>query len=48
METLYFNDELITEDGWLILDKENVVTINGCDAYALPKLINRFEFQRPK
>ncbi len=48
METLYFNDELITEDGWLRLDKENVVTINGCDAYALPKLINRFEFQRPK
>ena len=48
METLYFNDELITEDGWLRLDKENVVTINGCDGYALPKLINRFEFQRPK
>ena len=37
MESLYFNDELITEDGWLRLDKENVVTINGCDGYALPK-----------
>ena len=48
MEALYFNDELITEDGWLRLDKENVVTFNGCDGYALPKLINRFEFQRPK
>ena len=48
MEILYFNDELITEDGWLRLDKENVVTINGCDGYALQKLINRFEFQRPK
>ncbi len=36
------------EDGLLRLDKENVVTISGCDTYALPKFIERFEFQRPK
>ncbi len=48
IESLYFKDELITEDGLLRLDKENVVTISGCDTYALPKFIERFEFQRPK
>ena len=48
IESLYFKDELITEDGLLRLDKENVVTISGCDTYALPKFIDRFEFQRPK
>ena len=33
--------QLYDEDG-------NVVTVNGCDGYALPSFLNRFDYQRPK
>ena len=45
---IYVEEELIQKDNWLQLDKGNVVTINGLDGYALPKLIDRFEYARPK
>ena len=48
IEELYFNEDLISDSGFLQLDKGNVVTVNGCDGYALPSLLNRFEYQRPK
>ena len=48
IETIYAEEELIQKDNWLQLDKGNVVTINGLDGYALPKLIDRFEYARPK
>jgi hypothetical protein len=35
------------KDGWLQLDKGNVVAINGLDGYCLPKLVDRFEYARP-
>ena len=48
IEELYFDEKLISESGFLQLDKGNVVTVNGCDGYALPSFLNRFEYQRPK
>ena len=48
IEDLYFNKDLVDDSGFLRLDKGEVVTVNGCDGYALPSLINRFEYQRPK
>lgn len=47
IENLFFEEELLHQDYWLQLDKANVVTINGLDGYALPKLIDRFEYARP-
>jgi len=48
IEDLYFNKDLVDDSGFLRLDKGEVVTVNGCDGYALPSLLNRFEYQRPK
>ena len=42
------NQEIQQEDGWLKLQNADTVTINGLDGYALPKLVDRFEYARPK
>jgi flavin reductase (DIM6/NTAB) family NADH-FMN oxidoreductase RutF len=47
IEHLFFEDHLQHKDGWLQLDKANIVSINGLDGYCLPKLIERFEYARP-
>jgi flavin reductase (DIM6/NTAB) family NADH-FMN oxidoreductase RutF len=47
IEEIFFDENLEHEDGWLQLDKGNVVAINGLDGYCLPKLIDRFEYARP-
>ena len=47
IEHLFFNENIQHKDGWLQLDKANVVTINGLDGYCLPKLIDRFQYARP-
>ena len=47
IEHLFFDENLEHKDGWLQLDKANVVAINGLDGYCLPKLIDRFEYARP-
>ena len=47
IETLFCDEELVTKDNWLQLEKGNVVAINGLDGYCLPKLIDRFEYARP-
>ena len=46
IEHLFFDEKLLHKDSWLQLDKANVVTINGLDGYALPSLIDRFEYAR--
>ncbi|WP_395061466.1 flavin reductase family protein [Flavobacterium sp.] len=46
VENLFFNEDLLHKDNWLQLDKAKVVTINGLDGYALPVLVNRFEYAR--
>ncbi|MGA1545573.1 MAG: flavin reductase family protein [Flavobacteriaceae bacterium] len=48
IQQLYISDPLLLEDGWVQLDKEPIVTINGLDGYALPKLLERFPYARPK
>lgn len=47
VEHLFFDENLQHKDGWLQLDKANVVAINGLDGYCLPKLIDRFQYARP-
>ncbi|NRT16143.1 flavin reductase (DIM6/NTAB) family NADH-FMN oxidoreductase RutF [Flavobacterium sp. 28A] len=46
IEKLFYNEELADKDGWLQIDKENVVALNGLDGYCLPKLIDRYEYAR--
>ena len=40
--------EIQQEDGWLKLENANTVAINGLDGYATTKLLDRFEYARPK
>jgi flavin reductase (DIM6/NTAB) family NADH-FMN oxidoreductase RutF len=46
VEHLFFDEEMEHKDGWLQLDKGNVVSLNGLDGYCLPKLVDRFEYAR--
>jgi flavin reductase (DIM6/NTAB) family NADH-FMN oxidoreductase RutF len=46
VEDLFFDENLEHKDGWLQLDKGNVVSLNGLDGYCLPKLIDRFNYAR--
>ena len=46
IEHLFFEEELEHKDGWLQLDKGNVVAVNGLDGYCLPKLIDRYQYAR--
>jgi flavin reductase (DIM6/NTAB) family NADH-FMN oxidoreductase RutF len=46
IESLFFEENLRHDDGWLQIDKGNVVALNGLDAYCLPKLIDRFQYAR--
>lgn len=48
IEELYINEEMLLDDGWIQLDKGEIVTINGLEGYALPQLIERFPYARPK
>ncbi|MFV8360620.1 flavin reductase family protein [Flavobacterium sp. LS1P3] len=46
IENLFFEEELEHKDGWLQIDRGNVVALNGLDGYCLPKLIDRFQYAR--
>ncbi|SHM22982.1 flavin reductase family protein [Flavobacterium xanthum] len=46
IENLFFEEELVHKDGWLQIDRGNVVAINGLDGYCLPKLVDRFQYAR--
>lgn len=46
IENLFFEEKLQHEDGWLQIDKGNVIAINGLDGYCLPKLVDRFQYAR--
>ena len=45
---IFFEENIIQEDGWLNLDTAKTVTVNGLDGYALPKLAKRFEYAKRK
>ena len=47
VQHLYVANTMVGEDGWVTLEKENVVAINGLDGYALPQLLERFAYARP-
>lgn len=46
IEHIYYDEVLEHKDGWLQLDKGNIVALNGVDGYFLPKLIDRFQYAR--
>jgi flavin reductase (DIM6/NTAB) family NADH-FMN oxidoreductase RutF len=46
IEKLFYKEELAHKDGWLQLEKGNVVAINGLDGYCLPTLLDRFQYAR--
>jgi flavin reductase (DIM6/NTAB) family NADH-FMN oxidoreductase RutF len=48
VEHIFVKDEMLLEDGYVQLDKGEVVTVNGIDGYALPQLLARFPYARPK
>lgn len=48
IEAIFYEAHLLSKDKWLQLDKGKVLTINGLDGYALPKLIERYPYARPK
>ncbi len=47
IEHLFLQDHMLLDDGWVQLDQGDIVTINGLDGYALPKLLDRFPYARP-
>ena len=48
IEHLFVQEEMLLEDGYVQLDKGEVVAVNGIDGYALPQLLARFPYARPK
>ncbi len=48
IEIIFIRKGLLQNDGWVDLAKGNVVTVNGLDAYALPKTMKRFKYARPR
>ena len=48
IEHLFVQEEMLLEDGYVQLDKGEVVSVNGIDGYALPQLLARFPYARPK
>ncbi len=48
IEHLYLKDGLIHDDGWVQLDKADIVSCIGLDGYALPKLLDRYEYAKPE
>tara|TARA_B100001287_G_C22642900_1_gene511069 strand:+ start:506 stop:1120 length:615 start_codon:yes stop_codon:yes gene_type:complete len=48
IELIFIEKGLLKNDGWVDLSKGNIVTVNGLDGYALPKIIKRLKYARPK
>jgi flavin reductase (DIM6/NTAB) family NADH-FMN oxidoreductase RutF len=47
IEHIYLSDDILEEDGWVNLEKAGTVSIIGLDGYALPKILNRFNYAKP-
>ena len=48
IKDLFIKSDLLEKDGFINLSKANIVAINGLDGYAVPKLKERMNYQRPK
>jgi flavin reductase (DIM6/NTAB) family NADH-FMN oxidoreductase RutF len=47
IENVFYDEKLEHKDGWLQLDRANIVAINGLDGYCIPVLLDRYEYARP-
>lgn len=47
MEQIYLSDEIVSEDGFINLEKAGSVSASGLDGYALPKILDRFSYAQP-
>jgi len=47
IKSIYVDDHLLSKDGFIDLSKANTATVNGLDAYAVPKTNVRLSYQRP-
>ena len=47
IEHIYLSDDILEEDGWVNLEKASTVSLIGLDGYALPELLNRFNYAKP-
>lgn len=47
IERVYLQEDILSEDGWVQLDKAETATCIGLDGYALPKLLARFAYAKP-
>jgi flavin reductase (DIM6/NTAB) family NADH-FMN oxidoreductase RutF len=45
---LYFDDDMMLEDGMLDLSAKKITTINGLDTYLIPKEKRKLSYQRPR
>ncbi len=48
IEHLYLHQNIIHPDGWVQLDKAETVSCIGLDGYALPALLDRFQYAKPE
>ena len=48
MEQIYLQDEIVSEDGFINLEKAGSVSATGLDGYALPRILDRFSYAEPE
>lgn len=48
IQSVYIDDNLLEDDGFINLSKGKVATINGLDGYSIPESNRRESYQRPK
>ncbi len=47
IQHIHLDNKLSHNDGWVQLDKAETVSCIGLDGYALPHLLNRFQYPKP-
>ncbi|GAA4279286.1 flavin reductase family protein [Aquimarina mytili] len=47
IEHIYIDNNIMHKDGWAQLDKAQTVSCIGLDGYALPSLLDRFQYAKP-
>lgn len=47
MEHIYLHEDIVSDDGFINLEKAGTVTATGLDGYALPNILDRFSYAKP-
>ena len=47
IEHIYMDEKIVHPDGWVQLDKAETVSCIGLDGYALPQVLDRFQYAKP-